>query len=79
MRRPVVATTAGAEGLELAPGREILVADDPGGFAEAVCGLLEDGARAEALADAGLRAVLATYGPEAVAARLREAAARVGV
>jgi glycosyltransferase involved in cell wall biosynthesis len=79
MRRPVIATTVGAEGLDLEPGRAILLADDPAAFAAAVSGVLEDDARAASLADEGLRAVLAAYAPEAVAARFREAAARVGV
>jgi glycosyltransferase involved in cell wall biosynthesis len=72
MRRPVVATSAGAEGLELERGREILIEDDPLAFAEAVNGLLEDDARAESLAEAGLRAVIANYAPDAVALRIRE-------
>jgi glycosyltransferase involved in cell wall biosynthesis len=39
---PVVSTTIGAEGLELEPDVEILVADDPAGFADAVSRLLAD-------------------------------------
>jgi glycosyltransferase involved in cell wall biosynthesis len=79
MRRPVVATTIGAEGLHLAPGRAILIEDDAGRFAEAVNTVLADDARAASLAEEGLKAVLATYAPEAVAASLRAAVARVGV
>jgi glycosyltransferase involved in cell wall biosynthesis len=75
MRRPVVATTIGAEGLKLERGREILIEDDPLAFAEAVSGVLGDDHRAAALADEGLRAVLATYAPGAVALRIREALA----
>jgi glycosyltransferase involved in cell wall biosynthesis len=77
MRRPVVATTIGAEGLRLEPGRAILVADEARGFADAVSGVLEDDARATALAEAGLRACLDGYAPERVAERLREAYERV--
>ncbi len=73
MGRPVVATTAGAEGLLLEPGRSIAIADDARGFADAVSALLDDDGRGAALAAEGLRAVLATYSPDAVAARLREA------
>jgi glycosyltransferase involved in cell wall biosynthesis len=77
MERPVVATTLGAEGLELAPGRELLVADEPAPFADAVSALLEDEPRATALASAGLRACLDGYSPERVGERLRAAMALV--
>jgi sugar transferase (PEP-CTERM/EpsH1 system associated) len=36
MERPVVATGAASRGLDAVPGRDLLVADDPGRFAEAV-------------------------------------------
>ncbi len=78
MGRPVVATTAGAEGLLLEHGRSILLADEAGAFGNAVSALLEDDARAAALAAEGLRACLDAYSPERVAERLREAFARVG-
>jgi glycosyltransferase involved in cell wall biosynthesis len=44
-RRPVVATTIGAEGLDYRAGEDILIADAPGDFADAVIGLLRDPAR----------------------------------
>src|SRR5690606_17946287 len=34
MRRPVVSTTIGAEGLPVAPGRDIAIGDDPETFAQ---------------------------------------------
>ena len=37
---PVVATTKGAEGLSVENGRHILIADEPGHFAECVIRLL---------------------------------------
>lgn len=39
--KAVVSTNIGAEGLALAEGQNILLADDPRGFAEAVCKVLE--------------------------------------
>ena len=39
---PVVSTTIGAEGLEVAPGEHLLIADDAAGFAEACLLLLEN-------------------------------------
>lgn len=54
--KPVVATTTAAEGIEVTPGKDILIADDPGEFAEKVVYLLghehvarEIGARAREL------------------------------
>lgn len=77
MRRPVVATSAGAEGLLLEDGRSIVLADDAGAFAGAVNALLEDDAWAARLADEGLRACLDSYSPERVGERLRQAFRRV--
>jgi glycosyltransferase involved in cell wall biosynthesis len=44
-RRPVVATTIGAEGLDYRAGEDIVIADAPGDFANAVIRLLRDPAR----------------------------------
>ena len=44
-RRPVVATRVGAEGLDYRAGEDILIADAPGEFANAVIGLLHDPVR----------------------------------
>jgi glycosyltransferase involved in cell wall biosynthesis len=57
---PVVATTKGAEGLELVPGRDALIADDPAEFAGAILTLL---------ADPDLRAGLSRHGRRLVEAR----------
>jgi polysaccharide biosynthesis protein PslH len=40
LRKPVVSTTKGAEGLDVTPGKNILIADSPGEYARAVCRLL---------------------------------------
>ena len=50
---PVVATSIGAEGLSCSPGVDILIADDPAGFAGAVQRLLEDDALYEKLRSEG--------------------------
>jgi glycosyltransferase involved in cell wall biosynthesis len=66
-QRPVVATSAGAEGLEVTAGRHLLIADSPGDFA-ACCGRL--------MRDPALGRKLASQGTEfarlRVPARLRE-------
>ena len=52
-QRPVVATSAGAEGLEVTAGRQLLIADSPGDFA-ACCGrLMRDPALGRELASQG--------------------------
>lgn len=47
---PVVATSAAARGLECRPDEHFLVEDDPSRFAQAVVGLIRDGAARTALA-----------------------------
>ncbi|MDQ4091340.1 MAG: glycosyltransferase [Actinomycetota bacterium] len=70
-RRPVVATPIGAQGLELAPGRDgLLVAGNPHGFAEACARLLDDPQRAQRLASAGRKAVEETASVEVVGERI---------
>lgn len=69
--RPVVSTTIGAEGLELAPEGEILLRDDDEAFAEACLALIENDARAAALGLAARARVEATYGRDAVVERVK--------
>jgi glycosyltransferase involved in cell wall biosynthesis len=57
----VVATRLGAEGLEFVPGEEILLADEPGDFADAVASLLQDEVRRRAIGLAARRRVEAHY------------------
>jgi glycosyltransferase involved in cell wall biosynthesis len=58
---PVVATSKGAEGLDLLPGRDIVIADSPAEFAAAVAQLLGDPERRAALSRNGRSAVEARY------------------
>jgi glycosyltransferase involved in cell wall biosynthesis len=58
---PVVSTSKGAEGLNLIPGRDILVADEPADFAEAVLNVLQDPVLRETLSRNGRQAVEAKY------------------
>ena len=50
--RPVVSTRVGTEGLDITPGEHFLEEDTPDGFAAAVLALLDDPARAQAMAQA---------------------------
>ncbi|MGD8279490.1 MAG: glycosyltransferase family 4 protein, partial [Gemmatimonadota bacterium] len=54
---PVVSTSIGAEGLDLEPGRDLVVADDPGVFAAEVIGLLRDPERGRRLGANGRETV----------------------
>jgi glycosyltransferase involved in cell wall biosynthesis len=58
---PVVATSKGAEGLDLVPERDLLIADRPADFAAAVLRLLQDPALRETLGRNGRQAVKARY------------------
>lgn len=61
MRRAVVSTSIGCEGLDLESGRDIVVADDPSAFADEVVGLLHDATRRANLGAAGRALVEERY------------------
>ena len=77
MGKPVVSTGIGAEGLEFANGREILLADEPQKFAAAVAALLRDKAQRRALGESARRSVEKSYGLPALRSSLREAFSQV--
>lgn len=68
MGHAVVSTTVGAEGLALTPGRDVVLADDPDEFAQAVVFLLNNPNDREAIGDAGRQLVETHYSWERVAA-----------
>lgn len=53
MGLPVVSTSAGVQGLDVEPGRDLLVADDPAEFADQLCWLLGDPARRAEIGQSG--------------------------
>jgi glycosyltransferase involved in cell wall biosynthesis len=68
---PVVSTSKGAEGLEVTHGENILLADTPAEFADAVLRLLEDDRALRArLATNGRRLVESQYGWEGIGEKL---------
>lgn len=69
--KAVVSTSIGAEGLNLAPDKEIVLADDAEQFAAAVIGILQDPLRAEALGKSARAAVVDRYGMPALQNGLR--------
>jgi sugar transferase (PEP-CTERM/EpsH1 system associated) len=61
MSRPVISTTLGAEGLDVVHGSNILLADTPDDFADAVESVLTSSDTAERLGDAGRRLAVDRY------------------
>lgn len=68
--RPVVSTTVGAEGIDVADGEDILLADNPGEFAAQVGRVLDDPALARRLGENARRLVEQQYDWRASVARL---------
>jgi polysaccharide biosynthesis protein PslH len=77
MAKPVVSTRLGAEGLEFADGKEIVLKDAPESFAEATSSLLLDPSRRRALGQAARARVEEMYSFPVLRRRLRQALLRV--
>ena len=69
--QPVVATTCAVEGMHLADGRDVLVADDAAAFAERIVRLYQDQSLWERLAQAGLENVRAHFSVDAARATVK--------
>jgi glycosyltransferase involved in cell wall biosynthesis len=74
---PVVSTAIGAEGLPVEDGRDILIADTPDDFADAVIRLLESPALARELAEKARAKLVADHSWTSVAARFIELCAPI--
>jgi glycosyltransferase involved in cell wall biosynthesis len=61
LRTPVVSTSKGAEGLDIQNNENILLADSPDSFAEAVICLLKDMERAHSIANNAYELVRTEY------------------
>ncbi len=70
MERAIVATRLGAEGFPVTAGRELLLADRPEAFAQAVVALLRDPARRAALGAAARAFVVRHYDWQVIIPRL---------
>ncbi|OAA25127.1 glycosyltransferase [Frankia sp. EI5c] len=68
---PVVSTPTGSRGLGWRAGRHLLVAEDPGAFADAVCGLLENPWLAAEIGTAGREFVLRELDHATLIGRIR--------
>jgi glycosyltransferase involved in cell wall biosynthesis len=73
MAKAIVSTRVGAEGLNFVAGEEIILADDPPSFIEAVTTLLNDPARRRAVGHAARRHVESTYNTANLQEALRTA------
>jgi sugar transferase (PEP-CTERM/EpsH1 system associated) len=76
MGKAVVSTTIGAEGLPIADGRDIVLADDPGSFADAVVRLIRVDHERKSLEHAARRLMVDRYDWSAVAQDFEEALTR---
>lgn len=70
MGKAVVSTSIGAEGLDVVPERDLLLADDPETFAAQIRRLLDDPDLADRIGASGRRVVEARYGWRASVERL---------
>ncbi len=61
MKKPVVSTSIGCEGIDVEHGKSILIEDDPAEFASAVVTLMEEKELALRLSRAGYKLVQSTY------------------
>ncbi|SRR5579884_558540 len=76
---PCISTSIGAQGLEVASGRELLLADEPAAFAEAVAQVLQDAETYTRLALAGQHYLAARHQWAACEAAFTHALAAAGV
>lgn len=70
--KPVVSTSMGAEGLDFAPGKEILIRDDPASFAETCIELLADPSLCKKIGTAARAKAARLYDRNAVVGLIRE-------
>lgn len=75
---PVVATSKGAEGLELTPGHDILIADSPAEFASAVLSLLEDSNLRTSLSKNGKDTVFHRYDWQTIGRSFEQFISQIG-
>jgi glycosyltransferase involved in cell wall biosynthesis len=61
MERPVISTSIGAEGLEVTPGTDILIANDRERFVEHIQSLAKSPDASNRIAKAGRRLVMEKY------------------
>ncbi len=70
MRKPVISTSVGAEGLDISPSENIIIADDPQDFANKTVELLRDSELRKRIIQGGRRLVESKYTWEASVQKL---------
>jgi polysaccharide biosynthesis protein PslH len=76
MGKAVVSTTVGAEGLPVTSGQDVVIADEPADFAQAVVGVIRDVAARRRIETAARRLVVERYDWSAVAQDFEHALTR---
>ena len=69
LHTPVVSTSKGAQGIDISPGENIIIADTPETFSTGVIEILTQPALGKALAESGSRLVQAEYSLEAITSK----------
>jgi polysaccharide biosynthesis protein PslH len=77
--RAIVSTRVGAEGLDLKPGKEIVLADDPSEFANSIIALLRDRHRRTAIGKSARAAVVDRYGDATLRRSLAAVISSLGI
>ncbi|MBC8248372.1 MAG: glycosyltransferase [Anaerolineales bacterium] len=72
MAKPVVTTSVGSQGIDCTPGEDVLIADDPQGFAAQTVRLLRNKALREKLGKNGRKQVEAKYDWEIIIQQVEE-------
>ena len=72
MEKAVVSTAIGCEGLQLTPGKDILIADEPEKFAQLVIQLVQDEKRRQQLGKSGRKQVEEKYDWRSIGKQLNE-------
>jgi len=70
LAKPIVATSIGAGGIEVTPGRDLIIADDAASFADAVVRLLRDGELRSRMGDTARSTVTERYDAGTIAREL---------
>jgi len=70
MKKAIVSTTVGAEGLEVTDGENIILADTPEDFANKICTIMEDGELRHRLGENGRKLVEEKYGWDSIGRKL---------
>lgn len=77
MRRPIVTTSIGCEGIDVQEGETAFIADDPAAFADATVRLLADRRLRQSMADRGRSFVRERYDWSVVCAKLEDGYAAI--